>query len=176
MSANAMLLEKAMIVIGIEPKIDFDDGTQASDIVCLQNYRRATFIIVHGDSTAAGSVNDLHVWACDDNAATGAVLMPFHYWNDVTWTGSNDRYLAMGTTATAAAGVTFAGADNEVFVVEVTADEVLAAGRADTPAHDADWVKVVMTENGNDPVVGCIICILHDPRHTAAAETMPYGN
>lgn len=175
MSANAMLAEKAMVVVGIAPIIDYCDGTQASDIVCLKNYRRATFIVVNGDSTSATSVNDINVWACDDNAATRAVLMPFHYWNDVEFDGTEDRYLAMGN-ATAAAGVTFAGIDNEVFVIEVTADEVLAAGLGDTPSHHADWVKVVMTENGNDPVVGCIICILHDPRHTAQAEIMPYGN
>lgn len=178
-NANAMLLEKSMVVIATTPSADYlTVGTTIdTDVVCLQNYRSATFIIVQGVSTGGTSDTLIKAYACDNTGKTNAREMAFHYWQDVQFDGSQDRYLAMATSVVAT-GASFTGANNEVFMVEVTADEVLAAGLADAAAgpHHADWVYLTLAEATGHPVDGCVICVLHDPRHTAEAQNMPYGN
>ena len=54
------------------------------------------------------------------------------------------------------------GADNYLYAVEVSADEVQAA------VANADFVSLTVTEDTDDPVVAGILVILSDPRYPGA--------
>lgn len=169
MSHDPMFLQDHHVVAGFYPVADItNSGAIASDIICMKHYEVATFFFFCGVSTGGTSDGLITVFACDDNAATNAVVMPFDWWECVssttvdTWTGP---------TATATTGATMTGASNQIYAAEVTAAAVLAAGLGDTPQHNADWVKVVWTEQTAHAIVGGIYCILSHPR--SADSTMP---
>jgi len=153
------------IVSGVYPVADCFATSKTTDYVCLRDYRRATFLIHCGNSTGGDSDGVITVLAADDADATNAVAMAFKYRTCASST-TVDTWGAL--TAATSSGVAMNGADNYMYAVEVTADEVLAAGLGDSTAHDADWVALKVTEDTDDPVVAGIIIILSDPRYPQA--------
>lgn len=158
-------LENHHIVAGLYPVADVFDGTKHTDIVCLKNYNKATFLIICGDSTGGASDGVITVSACDDAAATNAVAMAFKY-RTCASSVTVDTWSAL-TDATDA-GFAMNGADNYMYAIEIEAVDVIAAGQGDATPHDADWVRLTHTEDTDDPVVGTVICILSEPRYPGA--------
>ncbi|MCK4627015.1 MAG: hypothetical protein KAV00_17005 [Phycisphaerae bacterium] len=158
-------LENHHVVAGLYPVADVFDGTKHTDIACLKNYNRATFLIICGDSTGGASDGVITISACDDAGGTGAVAMAFKY---RTCASSPTVDLWSAIIEADAAGFAMGGADNFMYAIEVTAEEVIAAGQGDTIPHDADWVRLTHTEDTDDPVLGTVICILSEPRYPGA--------
>lgn len=167
MSRTPMFMMSNHVVAGVYPVADIYNGNAVTDIICMKNYDVATFFLIHGVSTGGASDSTITVDAIDNAGGTTAVAMPFKYWHCVSgvtvdaWTGP---------VLSAATGWDMTGASNQMYAVEVTGAEVMAAGRGDTPAFHADWVRLTATEAGNDhPIVGTIFCVLSNARYADAS-------
>jgi len=144
------------IVNGLYPVADAFASSATTDYVSLKNYRRATFVIHTGDATAGTANGVITVLAASDAAATGAGAVAFKYRRSASST-TVDTWGAL-TDATAS-GVAMTAGDNQMYVVEVTADQVEGVD----PGNP--FIALKVTEDTNDPIVAGIICILSEPRY-----------
>ncbi len=169
MAHDPMFLQDHHVIAGVYPVADIaGTGAITSDIIAMKHYEVATFFFLCGVSTGGTSDGVVTVFACDDNVATNAVVMPFDWWECVSST-TVDSWT--GPTATAITGAAMTGASNQIYAAEVTAAAVLAAGEGDTPFHSADWVKVVWTQDTAHAMLAGIYCVLSHPR--SADSSMP---
>ncbi len=166
MSRSPMFMMNHHVVAGVYPVADVYGAPAVTDIICMKNYDVATFLLIHGVSTGGDSDGVITVDAIDNAGGTTATAMPFKYWHCVSgvtvdaWTGP---------VASLAAGWDMTGASNQMYAVEVTGAEVMAAGRGATPAYHADWVRLTVTEDTANAIVGGIICILSNCRYSDAS-------
>lgn len=149
-------LETHHIINGLYPKADAFATSATTDYVSLKDYGKAVFIIHTGDATAGTADGVITVLAATAADGTGATAIPFRYSRSASST-TVDSWIAM--TEVAATGVAMVAADNYLYVVEVTAEEV-ASGLA-----DADFCACKVTEATNDPIVAGMLTILCDPRY-----------
>jgi hypothetical protein len=150
------------ITVGLVPVADAFDGGKASDIISLEHYRRATFLVVTGAIEDAGISNLITVSACTTASGGTTTSMAFKH-RLMNWSATVDTWGAL--TAAASTGYNFAAASpvaNAVWMVEVTADEVQAA------YNGASFVRLNIAETANKTVTATVIVILSEPRYPGA--------
>lgn len=150
---NSLILERAHFVKGIDPVADFADTVQSSDVVSMRGHEKLLAVIHKGVGTTGTST--ITVEACDDVVPTNTTAIPFRY-----------RAMTSGDTAGAitlatAAGFTTTAGSSQLYLVEVDAEAVAAAGYT--------FVRVKMTEVVNSPVLGGMLLMLLNPTFEGAA-------
>lgn len=139
----------------LQPVADAYAADPATDIVNLQYYRRALFLIIE----AAGGTGTatVEVEACTDNAGSDneAIAYKYRVISDGDWGTLTD--------ATAAGFTTTAGA-NKLIAIEVDA--------ADLP-DTKPYVRLQLTEVVDDPCLAGVLCILSEPRYAQDVMVNP---
>jgi hypothetical protein len=144
------------IVNGVYPVADAFATSVTTDYVSLANYRKATWVIHTGVATGGTANGVITVLAGTDASGTSAAAVPFKYRRCASST-TVDTWGAL--TDVAATGLVMTVGSNQMYEVEVTADQVEGVD----PGNP--FVALKVTEDTNDPVVAGIIVILSDPRY-----------
>ena len=147
------------IVALFYPVADAFAGGIDTDVICLRDYEKVTFVIDTGAIEDAGISNLITVNACTDAAKTGATAMAFRSRASLssttvdTWTALTDR---------TSAGYNFAAAHpaaNVKWLIEVGADDVSAA------LANADFVYLTIAETANKTITASGNAILSGARY-----------
>lgn len=139
-------------VRGLDPVADAFSGTVYSDVVNLEEYSLAEFI-VHRAVGATGT-SALTIEACDDAAGTNPVAVAFEYQRYAGATGSDD--VPGDVTAATAAGFTTTAGSSQLYVLAVPSDR-LPSGKS--------WVRLKAAEVVDAAVLGSILIELSGPRY-----------
>jgi hypothetical protein len=113
-------MEKSHFEVGLAPVADAFAGTVYSDVVNMKNHGRVRFIHFWGvGTTGTGTIT---VQACDDTVPSNRTAVPFRY-----------RSLVAGAAPSAwayvaATGFTTAAGSNQIYEIEVLAEDVGATG------------------------------------------------
>lgn len=150
------LLSRFHLVNGVYPVADAFATSVTTDYVSLRNYRTVTFIIHTGVATGGTANGVITVLAATAAAGTSAAAIPFKY-----------RRCASSTTVdtwgdltdVAATGLVMTVGSNQLYIIEVNADEMEAVD----PSNE--FVALKVTEDTNDPVVAGILILLGSPRY-----------
>lgn len=137
------------------PVADAFQGTAYSDIVLMENWNVCTFLAISGAVAGAANTKTFTVQACSTVAAAATSACTFRY-REITAPDTEGAW----TAATTAGFLTTVVAANAVFVIEVTADEVNAAG-----GLGYHWVRLKSVETGTDNVLGGVLIIQSEPRY-----------
>jgi len=140
------------IVNALEPKADRFATKGESDVINMSKYKHITFLIMTGASSSADGV--VTVEACDDTTPTNTTAIAFKY-RAIT---SGDTYGDL-TAATSSGFAMTASKANSYYIVEVDAADI-EAGEA-----GYKYIRLVVTEDTDDPQTACIVAILSQPRH-----------
>lgn len=147
MSRN-ILTQRGHVVHGIAPVADAFAGTVASDVFNMENYHGCTFYVYKGVGTTGTST--ITVEACDYTTPSNTTAIPFRYRVNT----SSDTWGAV-QTATTAGFATTAGS-NHIYEIIVDGDELGDTGYG--------YVRLKAVEVVNDPVLGGVLWIGHEPR------------
>jgi len=157
-----VLSEKIKIVNVIDP-VATAAATATSDIVNMKNYRKCTFIVATGASSA-NSDSTITILAGVSNASCATAIV-FKYRTQiaaVTPAAGSDVSSAL-TTATTSGFAMTASKKGGVYIIEVDAQVVAAAGT------NYDHVAFKFTEStGSGAILGCVLAILSEPRYPQA--------
>lgn len=145
------LSEKLHVVTAIAPNADLYDTAQTTDWINLKYFNSIMFVIQHGVGTTGTAT--ITVKMASDASGTGATAIPFTY-RRVAATGTSDVEGAI--TAATASGFTITAGSNQVYVIEVNAEEL---------DNDKPFVALTATEVVNSPVAGAILAILGEARY-----------
>ncbi len=161
MSAKKDLFYGSHIVAGLYPVADAFAAGVDTDVICVRDYRRATFIVSTGAIEDSGISNLVTVNACTDSAKTGATAMAFHSRRCLSST-TVDTLGAL--TARTASGHNFATASggavaNNIWIVEVVADEVQAA------LAGANFVYLTIAETADKTITASCVVLLSEARY-----------
>lgn len=158
--ASKDFLANHHIVAAFYPVADAFTGGINTDIVSLENYRRATLVISTGAIEDTAISNLVTFNASDDNAASNTTAMAWHRRFCLSST-TVDTWETL--TSVAAAGYNFANrtdaAANNIWIGEVTAEEVQAAQAG------AKFVYATIAETVDKTITAGGIWILSDPRY-----------
>ena len=146
--ARDILTQRGHIVNSLPPVADAFDGTKRSDVHNMKNYHGCTFLIYKGVGTTGTST--ITVNACDDTTPSNRTAIPFRYRANT----SSDTWGTV-TVATATGFVTTAGS-NHMYEIIVDGDELGDTGYG--------YVELTAIESANDPVLGGVLFIGHEPR------------
>jgi hypothetical protein len=142
------LLNNLHFIKGLDPVADAFSGTATSDVVSMANHQSAIFLVYKGVGTTGTST--ITVEACDDVVPTNTTAIPF-YSKSIT---STDVQGAL--TARAAAGFATTAGSSQIYVIQVAAEAVAAAGY--------HFVRLKAVEVVDSPVLGGIAIALAGPR------------
>ena len=148
------------IVAGLYPVADCFAGGKSTDIINMENYGRATFVILTGAIEDSGISNIFTVDACDDASASNTSAMAFTHRTCLS-SATVDTWGAQ--TAAAATGYNLtdnAAVANAMHIVEVNAEDVSADG-----GNGYGFVRLTIAETANKTITAAVICILSDPRY-----------
>lgn len=143
------LLTNLHLVKGIDPVADAFATTVYSDVVKLSDYDCVMFVVYAGVGTSGTSV--VTIEACDDTTPSNTSAIPFHY-REVT-TGDTEGTL----TAASASGFTMTAGSSRFAMMEVAAEDLLAAGYG--------YVRAKFAESVDSAVIGCVFAIMGKPRY-----------
>ena len=152
------------IVSGLTPVADAFSGGVNTDVISLENYRRATFIVFCGAYEDTGVSNLVTVEACDDASASNTSTMLFKHRHCAS-SATVDTWGAL-TTVSAVTGYNFTSnntGSNGIWMVEVTADEVAADG-----GNGYQFVRLAIAETADKTITAGVLVILSDPRYPGA--------
>lgn len=153
------------IVRALEASADMFNGDPTTDIVDLANYDHVTFIIQKG-AGAVGTAT-VKVYASDDTDGTTTCAAGFTYRANT----SGDTWDA--PAAADASGFTTTAGANQAYAIEVSADEILKAGRENATPFDGRCVYLEFAEVADDPCVGGVAAVLSAGRYQDSS--MPSG-
>lgn len=145
---HSIMTQRGHIVNSLPPVADAFDGTKRSDVHNMENYHGCTFLIYKGVGTTGTST--ITVNACDNTTPSNRTAIPFRY----RACTSSDTWGAVQTATTA--GFTTTAGSNHLYEIIVDADELGKTGYG--------FVELTATEVANDPVLGGIMWIGHEPR------------
>jgi hypothetical protein len=137
-------------VLGIAPVADAFAGTVYTDVVNMKNYGKAVFTVFTG--AEATGTSTFTVEAASNAAAAAVSAVPFHY------RSYENSDVPGALTAAAVGGFTSTAGANQIHVIEVDAEALIASGYG--------YVRLKAVEVVNDPVTGCVLIELCDPRST----------
>lgn len=144
------------VVNGLSPVADAFNVTGETDIVDLNKYATATFILSTGVTTTA---NGIVTVLAGSSVAAAATAIPFKY-RTVLAPATTNVPTAL-TDATAAGFSMTASKANAFYIIEVDSRDLL-------PTNSC--VKLVVTEVTNDPQLASCIVILGRPRYEATQD------
>jgi hypothetical protein len=147
-----IMTQRGHIALGIAPVADAFDGTKRSDVFNMRNYHGCTFLLYKGVGTTGTST--ITVNACDDTTPSNRTAIPFRYRANL----SGDTWGEV-TQATDAGFTTTAGS-NHMYEIIVDGDELGDTGYG--------YVELTAVEVVNDPVLGGVLWIGHEPRYPQA--------
>ena len=153
MNQQGFFSENFHVVESHPPSADIYNPPATGDVISLANYQRVVFLLhqVKNATSTAGTAS-VKPQQVDSTAASNAVDLPFSYWKKTTGASS-----VWGTKTDVAAGSSFTTTANEdtIYAIEVDARS-LADGKK--------YVKLLLTEVVNAPVVGSCVAILFGGR------------
>lgn len=152
---TAIRTEEMAPVTVLQPVADAYNGDPATDIVNLQYFRRALFMLMEA-AGGTGTVK-IQVQACTNNAGGSPEAIAFNY-----RLGTDGDYGAL--TASAATGYTTTAGANKLVLVEVDGDS-LPAGKP--------YVRLLLTEVVDSPCLAGVACLLLDPRYEKSVLNNP---
>jgi len=150
--------EKNKVVNAVIPVADFADGTAVTDIINMENYKKLTFIVITGATTTADGVITVQAGISNASCATDIVFKYRTQIGAVPPAANSDVQSALTTATTSGFAMTASKAGG-IYIIEVDAQVVAAAGT------NYDHVSLTITEDTNDPQTGCILAVLSDPRY-----------
>jgi len=155
-----LLSEKAHFVKGKDPIADAFTGTVYSDVICIKNWRKITFVIMTG-AVASGGVGTTTITVVATEAASplSYTAIPFKY-RAIT---SGDTVGAL-TSATAAAGFTTTAGASQLYLIEVNCEELAGLGM--------NWIAMKGVEVADSPIIAGILGILTEPRYAVDTDTV----
>lgn len=150
--------EQLHLVKGLDPVADAFSATVTTDVVNMRDYSEVAFLIHKGVGATGTSM--ITVEACSDATPSATAAVPFHYRRIAN---SGDTH---GTwTAATAAGFNTTAGSSEMYLIVVSADDLVASGYS--------WVRLKAVEVVDSPVLGGIAIIMGQParplNHSAAA-------
>lgn len=156
---NQLEMERVHAVKGLDPIADFMDVTAGGVTipVNMQDYDKCCFYMYWGVGTTGTAT--VQVEACDNITPSNHTAIPFYY----RATSSTD---VPGTiTLAAAAGIATTAGSSQIFEVEVNAADVaVAASNA-----NRKYVRLLLTEVVDSPVLGGVLILLVNPKFRGAA-------
>ena len=155
-----ILSERLKVVNGLPPKADaFVAAANLTDVVCLKNYKYATFIILTGVTVNNDSVFSVVAGQTVDGTVDQTV--PFKYRKCI----AGDTFGALTDVAAGSTIALTASKANEMLIIEVDADAVETAH----PGYDCIALKVA--DGGNVAAqYGAIAVVLSGARYADAAQ------
>lgn len=150
------------VTMGLSPVADAFAGTVYSDVVSIKNVRHVTFIVLIGVGTTGTTT--FTVQACDDFTPSNSDAVAFKYRKCTTM----DTFSTAVQSATTAGFLSTAGSD-QLYIIEVDADAVLAAGQAATTPYDAVGCRLKCVEGTDAAMVGAILVIGSEQRVSGQA-------
>jgi len=153
--------EKNKVVNVLIPVTDAFAANKTTDVINMENYKRCTFLVVTGASSA--DLGKITVNAGNANNSCSEAIV-FKYRTQVAGTagiaGAVGSDIPSALETATISGFAMQGAKiGGIYIVEVDAQVVAAAGA------DYDHVSLTVTENGTAGVDACVIAILSEPRY-----------
>jgi hypothetical protein len=133
---------------GLDPVADAFDSTVYSDVVNMEEYAVARFIIYKG--VGATGTSTITIEACDDAAGNNPVAIPFHYQKYV---GADD--LPGEVLAATTAGFATTAGSSQLYVIEADSQRM----------GNKSWIRLKAVELVNSPVLGGVLIELLSPRY-----------
>jgi len=155
-----VLSEKVKFVNALIPVADaWDANPGVSDIVNMENYRKLTFIVATGATTAVYPTITVLAGNANDSAATA---ITFKYRTQIAATDCTTAGGDVPSTLTDATVAGFAMTAAKVgglYIIEVDAAVVAAAGT------NFDHVRLNILQNADTAQTACVLAILSEPRY-----------
>lgn len=136
-------------VKGLDPVADAFAGTVGTEVVNMEGYSKATFVIHKGVGTTGTST--ITVEACDDTTPSNTTAIPFRY--KAITTGDTEGALTAATTT----GFATTAGSSQMYVIEVDAEELGDIGYG--------YLRLKAVEVTNDPVLLGVLIMLHGARY-----------
>lgn len=140
---------EAKPIKALAPAADRWNTSPVTDSISMKNHNKLTFLVYQEGGTTGKAT--LTVLASTDASRTSEEAVTFRYRKMTT--GASDVLGAV--TAAAAAGFDTTAAEDSIYELEVLSSE-LPEGKP--------WVHLKATEAANDPVNGCVIALVSEPR------------
>lgn len=150
---NSLMLEKMVVIKGIDPVADAFADTVYTDIVSYRDFRRIVFIVHKGVGTTGTST--ITVEACDDVSGSNVTPVVFDYRR----CSSTETHGTL-TRATTSGFATTAGS-SETYAIEVDSEILKATGYG--------FVRLKLDEVADDAVLGGVLILGFDPRYSGHA-------
>jgi hypothetical protein len=131
----------------LAPAADRWNTNPVSDSITLANHNRLTFLVYQSGGTTGRAT--LTVLASSDSSRTGEEAIPFRYRKMTT--GASD------VTNATATGFSTTAAEDSIYEIEVLSSDL---------PQSKPWVHLKATEAADDPVSGCVIALVSEPRYT----------
>lgn len=148
-----------MVVPAFVPVADAFSGGLTTEAVSLENYRRATLIVLTGAIEDDGVSNLVTLEACTSAAGAGNTAMAYKY-RAQQYSTSVDTWSALASAT--ASGYNFSDNNavaNAVWMAEVLAEDVAAA------KDGASFVRAVIAETADKTITAGGLWILSGPRY-----------
>ena len=158
-----VLSEEIKVVNALIPVADaWDAAPGVTDIVNMENYNKLTFIVATGATSAVYPTITVLAGTSNSSAATAIV---FKYRTQIAATDCTTQggdVPGALTTATTAGFVMTAAKVGGLYIIEVDAAVVAAAGTS------YDHVRLNIAQNADTAQTGCVIALLSEPRYPQA--------
>lgn len=154
--------EENKIVNAVIPVADAFDGDVTSDIVDVADYKRLTFLIITGATSAAENVVTVLAGLSNSSCAT-AIIFKYRTMVGAVPPAANSDVPSALADATVSGFTMTASKAGGMYIVEVDVREVAEAG------VQFDHVALLVTENGGGTAqTACVLAILSQPRYPQA--------
>ena len=138
-------------VKGLDPIADAFAAQGYSDVISMKEHKMITFLAYKGVSTGGTDDGVVTVEACSNVAAGAVATIPFTYQKILT----GDTPGAI--TAAAKTGFSMTPGSSQMYAIYVNASDLASTGYG--------YVRLKVTEDANDPVVGAIVAILSEGKY-----------
>lgn len=151
--------EKNKVVNVLDP-VATAFASASTDVVNMENYKKLTFLVVTGASVANTDSTITILAGVSNSSCTTAMVFKYRTQIAAATPGTGSDVQSALTTATTAGFAMTASKKGGVYIIEVDAQEVAAAGT------NFDHVCLKLVEaTGSGAALGCVLAILSDPRY-----------
>jgi hypothetical protein len=134
----------------LAPAADRWNTSPTTDSISMANHDKLTFLVYQSGGTTGNAT--ITMLASATSTPSGSTALPFRYRKMTT--GASD---VMGDVINAtASGFTTTANEDAIYELEIDSSEL---------PEGQPWVHLVCTEATNDPVNGCVIALLSEPRY-----------
>lgn len=150
---NGLFIENFHIVAALSPSSDVYNTNPATDIVNMENYQKAVFVLHQKKGTTTTGTATIKAEASNNALGSSVTNIAFKYAKKAT--GASDT-MGSPTTAVAADGFTTTANEDTIYVIEIDARD-LPSGKP--------YVRLTFLEVVNAPVLGGVMCFLAGGRY-----------